>query len=181
MQLSLFLSEPLVFSSESEEKEYKALLAQACQLYLEQREKALEAFSRMEQRWPENPEVLAWLGAIHKDLGNLDLAIEYKEHAVRVSPKSEFNSKSLFLALEKAGVAHQDLTYWDRALAEAQRFLFTTGKASVAYGYIIKEMNGELTDEEHAKHLENIEKRIAHLEKPYVPEITRSAEEIARN
>ncbi len=174
-----FASEPITFENANEEKEYRTLLSQGFAFYPEQCEKALGIFSQMDQRWPYDPQVLGWLGVVHRELGNLDLAIEYLERTVQVSPTSELASTALFLALQEAQEVRQDFSYGDRSIDEASRFIvFATGKPSVEYGYILKDMLGECTDEEHQKHQENIEKGIAHLEKPYVPKREHDAEDI---
>lgn len=174
-----FASEPITFENADEEKEYRTLLSQSFASYPEQCEKALEIFSQMDQRWPYDPQVLGWLGVVHRELGNLDLAIKYLELTVQVSPTSELASTALFLALQEAQEVRQDFSYGDRSIDEASRFIvFATGKPSVEYGYILKDMLGEYTDEEHQKHTENLKRGVAHLEKPYVPKREHDAEDV---
>jgi len=146
---------PSEFESQDEQREFYRLLRQGWQQWKNKRfDEALDTFTIMEKRWPNSPQVLGWLGTVHEDLGHLERAIEYLEQTVRVSPLSELASISLFHVLRKAGEAFQDYSYWDRSIAEAERFIHLLGRPSVQYGLILKDLRGELTDDEVRRHME---------------------------
>lgn len=165
-----FGGETYPFENEDESESFSHCYAEACSLFQSKAwDSARQALLRMDDRWPYNPDVLGRLGLVHSYLQQWAEAVNCLAKATQLSPWSELASISLFLTLQEAAHTLQDDDYREQALDEASRFLLATGRPSVEYGYILKEMRGELTDEGLEAHLENIRLRRSHLEKPYIP------------
>ncbi len=165
-----FMAEPLEFESQEEMKRFNKAYAEASDLYAaKDHAAALQAFKLMDEAWPWTACILGYIGLIYEALGRWDEAIDYLKRTVDLSPDSEFASTTFFLALQGAQYHFQDESYGQRSLDEAGRFLMRAGKPSVEYGYILRDMNGELSDEDHQAHMENIRNGTAQLEKPFVP------------
>ncbi len=164
-----FMTEPLELESQEEMKRFSDAYGEACSLYAQEDwPAALQAYLRMDEEYPYVPCILGFVGVLYRDFGRLEESIGYLKRTVDLSPDSELASIALYHTLRKASFHFQDRKYGDLALEEAERFIMSTGKPSVSYGYILRDMNGELSDEDFQAHMENINNGTAHLEKPFV-------------
>lgn len=177
--------EPYPFKDQSEEDLFWRELARARELFRNADWSfAQQVLARMNEVWPYHPEVLGRLGVVHSYLHQWAESIDCLRTTTQLSPLSELASISLFLTLKNVANATQDDAYSQMAVDEASRFLLTTARPSVEYGYILREMKGELKDEAFEAHLKNIRLGTSHLEKPHVPLRSRSgsdADEIERD
>jgi tetratricopeptide (TPR) repeat protein len=122
------------FGNDGQENDQDTVFWQGVQLYRQDRSlEALAIFSQLLQIRPNSVGILAFLGAIHQDLGHLDQAIKYSERATQLSPVSELSSLILYHSLREAG-------YRRKAYGEMQRFLTTPRAKAVLYQELLADL-----------------------------------------
>lgn len=133
---------PLKITDELERIEYDHLLKQAGDLRLSYEDlEALQVYKHMLDRWPNEPTTLLLLGGTYFSLKEYELAIGYLKEAVQLMPDKEFASIGLFFSLWKIGKV-------DAAYKELERFVSAAGQFTDEYDLILKDIRGEITDEE---------------------------------
>ena len=92
---------------------------------------AAEIFERLALEYPNRPYILGMLGAVYRDLGDYERAVDCFRRTLSLSPKSELASRALFFSL-------WDIGKHDEAIAEMERFLSVA--KSKEYDLIVREM-----------------------------------------
>ncbi len=96
---------------------------------------AIEGLLELSQTHPKLATIFGVMGAIHREAGDWDKAVECFQRTVQLSPKSELASRGLFHTLMKLGRK-------DEAYNETRRFLSVS--KSEEYEHLIKDINETL-------------------------------------
>jgi predicted Zn-dependent protease len=96
---------------------------------------AINIFKQLDKTYPEQPTILGMLGAIYLTNHDFVSALAYFQKIVKLSPKSELASTSLFHCLMK----HEQ---FDAALSEARKFIKRNGLTK-EYELLMAELDDE--------------------------------------
>ena len=140
------------YESAEEEGEFDVLFKRGQELLGQDNQAARAIFSGMIQRWPESPSAWLLLGASHYALHQYESAIKCFKKVAAWMPEDELASRSLFLALWRAGCR-------DKAYEELERFVSVTGRYTDDYDLMLADLRGEIDEEEFDKGAEGIKQK----------------------